>query len=436
MKNSSPNKTEKKNSEKKSNENRLNLSYKLPIEKIVILLCILTSLGVLSGWFLGYEKILSIIPGSATMKFNSALIFLIAGINLILFHQKEKPYQITFKVLSVITILIGAITLADFFGLTYFNIDNIFVKDVFSETKPGIMSPATALCAFLLGFGFLGFISTNNIIKKIGKNAVNIISIISLLSILTYVLLIPSENKTSLFQTMAIHTAILFFIISVVLILKNPNSIINNMINGHFTGSKIFRQLLPKVIIFPLILGNILLVCLNRGILNADFGIVTYTLILILLSIMYISYVAYGLNITEENRLKLEKNVKNTNKNLKRFKEGLNKVAIVAITDHKGTINYVNDAFCKISKYTREELIGSTHALVNAEHHTGNFMSKMNDTMNLGEIWIGDIKNKAKDGTFYWIHTSIIPFKNDEGRITEFLYIKQDITKSKLKKIA
>jgi PAS domain-containing protein len=60
----------------------------------------------------------------------------------------------------------------------------------------------------------------------------------------------------------------------------------------------------------------------------------------------------------------------------------------------------------------------------------------MYNTINLGEIWIGEIKNKAKDGDDYWIHTSIIPFKNDEGIITEFLYIKQDITRNKLKKLA
>jgi peptidoglycan/LPS O-acetylase OafA/YrhL len=263
MKTVSPRKTEKKNSEKKSNENQLNISYKIPVEKLVILLCLLTSISVIIGWFLGYEKILSIIPESATMKFNTAIVFLIAGINLIIFSRKEKIYRTAFTVLSIIAIFIGTITLANYLDFSVIKIDNLLVKDVVSDNNPGRMSPATALCSILLGFGFLGF-KSHKLLKSFSRNAVIILSIISLLSILSYILLIPSENKTSLFQTMAIHTAVLFFVVSIVLILKSKNSILYKMMTDQLGGSQIFRHLLPKVIIFPLILGNLLLVALNK----------------------------------------------------------------------------------------------------------------------------------------------------------------------------
>lgn len=430
MKAVSPNRTEKINSVQKPTDNRLNVSYKLPIEKIIIVICVFTSISVITGWFLGYEKILSIIPGSATMKFNTAIVFLIAGINFYLFQKDGKIYEVTFKVLSIISIIIGSITLLDFFGFSSIKIDNIFVLDTFSETNSGIMSPATALCSILIGFGFLGFKFDNKITKYLSRYSVIIVSITSLLAILTYVLLIPSENRTSIFQTMAIHTSLLFFAISIVLILKSKNSILNNMITGQLVGSKIFRQLLPKVIVFPLILANLFLIGLNQKIINADFGIVAYTLILVLLSIMYISFIAYGLNVTESKRIKLQKDLKATNKNLNKFKQVLDKSVILVMINKDYIITHANKAFCEISKYTNKELIGSHYDTFSSGSLSEK--EKMWITLNKGNIWSGEKKNKAKDGSYFWVNANIIPFKNEEGIVTEFLSIKQKIENPKL----
>lgn len=105
--------------------------------------------------------------------------------------------------------------------------------------------------------------------------------------------------------------------------------------------------------------------------------------------------------------------------------------SIVAFADLSGRINYVNDKFCEISGYRREELIGKQHNVINSGYHPKEFFVDLWKTIRQGKIWKGEIKNKAKDGSFYWVFTTIVPILNDEGRPREFLSIRYDITEKK-----
>jgi len=109
-------------------------------------------------------------------------------------------------------------------------------------------------------------------------------------------------------------------------------------------------------------------------------------------------------------------------------KHALDEHAIVSIADVKGNISYVNDKFCKISGYSKEELFKQNHRIVNSGQHTKEFWQEMWRTIASGKTWHGHICNKAKDGTLYWVESTMVPFLNDKGKPYQYVSIRTDVT--------
>lgn len=135
------------------------------------------------------------------------------------------------------------------------------------------------------------------------------------------------------------------------------------------------------------------------------------------------------LDVTERKKVEVEN--RNLQFELEEFKEAVNAATIVSIADRNGVIKFANKKFEEISLYRVEELVGQNHNIINSGYHPKNFWGTMWKTISKGNIWRAEVKNKRKDGTFYWVDTFIIPLRNIDNEIVEYLSIRNNITDKK-----
>ncbi len=406
-------------------------SKKLNTQILTTIIILLISIIILFGWLFDISEILNLFPNSAIIKFNTALLFSLSSISILIFSKQSRKYSLVYITASVIILTISFLTLYQYYFESDYEIDNFFIQDVYSSGYPGRMSETTAFCFLLTGFSLLGMHSKNVLFRRSVQYLLIIISVLSFVSLTTDILQIPIENKTFFLSSMAIPTSVLFLALTYSISQKKYSHRHSWLLYGNYTGSKLVRLILPFVIILPLLLSYLLLTFYNKKIIEADFGVILYTIALILMSIMYISFISLKLNKADVERNELEKLLLTTNQELNQFKYALDQSSIVAITDSKGIITYVNDTFCEISQFSKKELIGNTHKIINSGHHPRAFFKDLWKTIGNGDVWVGEIKNKAKDGSFYWVYTSIVPFKNSEGKVYQYLAIRQDVTDRK-----
>lgn len=165
----------------------------------------------------------------------------------------------------------------------------------------------------------------------------------------------------------------------------------------------------------------------NRSIRNTSKLLSFFQLIAIFLFVIALKMIYDN----SRYRNKVEGDLKNSLKDISDYKRAIDESSILIITGPDGIIRQVNDNFCKITQFKREELVGQDHRIINSGYHSKDFMRELWATINNGKIWKGEIKNKAKDGSYFWLDTTIVPFINEEGKPYQFVAIRSDITRRK-----
>src|SRR3989338_11612013 len=138
------------------------------------------------------------------------------------------------------------------------------------------------------------------------------------------------------------------------------------------------------------------------------------------------------LNLLKARHRETEKDLQASLKAFTDIKFALDESTIVAITDQDGKITYVNEKFCQISKYSSKELLGQDHRIINSGYHSKEYMRDLWRTIVQGKVWRGELRNRAKDGSIYWVATTIVPSLDDKGKPYQYVAIRHEITERKL----
>lgn len=388
---------------------------------------ILVATTVLFGWIIGYEPILSLIPGAATMKANTASGFILLGITGLFFNGTSNISKIAVKVAASLVALIALSTLSEYlFGISL-NLDTLIVEDSYSTITRNRMSPATALCFGLGSIGTLIY-HKNNARIRLAQYMWLLITLAAFISIVTYILNIPATQKTELFSSMAIHTSILFLVMSLALFFQTSSLGLAALIMGPLPGSKITRQLLPFTILLPVFLSYLFFYLSVNSTINipSSFWVIINTISLILLSIVYICIMAVGLNKSAKTQQKLQNTLRSSNRTLRAFKKAIDKTSLVTELDANGEILTVNNNFSKLTGFKKQEIKGKKYnSLLLNDRITGAILKSLKSY----GLWEGEIQRKGKKGK-HWVYSTIIEHEESNGN-SKYLMVEQDISERK-----
>lgn len=214
----------------------------------------------------------------------------------------------------------------------------------------------------------------------------------------------------------------------------HANPAARSILGDHIVGKNINQYTLPSCPMkFPLeILPEI---AAQYSMIETCFQLESQEIIEVKMTLTAITYEgapAVLVLFSDETKRKVAERIfAESRKELEDVNFALNESAIVAITDRTGEIQFVNEKFSEISKYEKSELIGQDHYLLNSGYHPRAFFKEMWRTIGRGNIWRGEIRNRAKDGSHYWVDTTIVPFINEKNIPYQYVSIRTDITERK-----
>ncbi|MDB5155286.1 MAG: domain S-box protein, partial [Mucilaginibacter sp.] len=345
---------------------------------IISVISIAAGITVMFGWIFNVPALRQIVPGFDTMAFNASLCFVLFGSALLLTQYQTGKYQTTvFFVLSLLCMLIGLITLLQF--LFHFNtgLDELFVTDpqIISSIHlfAGRMAFNAAICVLLLGMGFLLLSTKNWLFNLLAQYCFHAVTILSAIALIGYLYGVSLFNSLFYVSSMATHAAILFFILSLAASLINPSMGITRLFTAKRIGNKMAKRLFTLMLIMVILFGSFREQTQHYHLFTLDIGISLATICFLLVSLVIIWNTATWLNRIDAQRSVAEAEVKLMNADLERrvqersaeyqksewkYRSLIEHASdAIYVVDFKGNFTDVNASMCKMTGYTRDELL-------------------------------------------------------------------------------
>lgn len=287
--------------------------YKRYIITVSLIVSVLSVL-VIIGWILNVPLLKSVLPAYETMKFNTALCFILISTTLFLkIVNNNRTWHQLSTISCSIVLICGTLSLSQELFSYNLGIDQLFITDfeaiANNKVFPGRMSPLTAICFILLPLAFFWMKSVNQRIIKISQISLHAVTTLTFIAILGYLFKVPVFYKLSFLTSMAIHTAIAFFMLSIAASLINPTVAFTGLFTGNKIGNIMARKLFIQMLVIILILSNIILWSNRHSEISAEFGIVLFVTSFIIVSLFLIERVADQLNKIDLKKKEVEYNL-------------------------------------------------------------------------------------------------------------------------------
>ena len=421
---------------------------------LVSLFTILAGVLVVCGWLLNIDALKTLIPQYVAVKFSTALCLSLLGLITLLIQQPPKKYiKRAVIVLSIIVALIGLFGLLQYLLQFHILTDNFFVNGVdiitgANYTYNSYTTINTSICTLLLGFAFLLIVTKRKKMQLAGQYMLHAVTLISTVAIIGYVYGLSLFYNFSYVSSMPVHTALLFFGISIAASLLHPQYGLTNVFTGSRVGNQMARKLfLPLELIF-IVLGFLRFKTQYNHLVTLEVSIYMLTLIMLGICLTVVAVTAIWLNRIDEKRSTAENEVISINSSLeKRVAE--RSVELTALVDKLGeserryrlliehasdaiyVLNFdnnfteVNASMCKMTGYAREELLQlNLINLLEPEHLKIDPIILRPD--DLTEATIKERRFLKKDGTVFDVEVNVKKFSDDR-----ILVIARDITARK-----